>query len=204
MERFEPVLGSSVDPTTADDPSPRSKKMEHIMFTKIKTVTFAATVSLLALTSAPFAKDVPEISEINVSASFDAAQDTNAAALFPEITNDIELALSKLVPLSDNAADPTIRIDIRKIALNGDTMLPSSTEFNELEGVVSFQTNTGEGGQSFPVNITAVMDEAAVPVGYDAVPPSLDDFYMAMVDGFAMKVAQRLGTVNEEGAPISN
>lgn len=174
------------------------------MFTQTKNLTLAAAVSMLALTSAAFAKDVPEISEINVSASYDAAQDTNAAEMFPDITSDIQLALAKLVPLSDNAADPTVRIDIRKIALNGDTMLPASTEFNELAGVVSFQTNTGEGGQSFPVNITAVMDETLVPAGYDAVPPSLDDFYQAMVDGFAMKVAQRIGTVNDEGAPISN
>ncbi|NNK17323.1 MAG: hypothetical protein HKP51_10525, partial [Sulfitobacter sp.] len=108
------------------------------------------------------------------------------------------------VPLSENAADPTVRIDIRKIALNGDTVLPGSMEFNELEGVVSFQTNTGEGGQSFPVKVVAVMDDSAIPVGYDAVPPSLDDFYKAMVDGFAMKVAERLGTMNEAGAPISN
>ncbi|NNE54256.1 MAG: hypothetical protein HKN30_17855 [Sulfitobacter sp.] len=174
------------------------------MFAQTKNLALAATVSLIALASAGVAKEVPEISEINVSASYDAAQDTNASELFPEITSDIQLALARLIPLSDNAADPTVRVDIRKIALNGDTMLPDSTEFNELEGVVSFQTNTGEGGQSFPVNITAVMDETQVPEGYDVVPPSLDDFYRAMVDGFALKIAQRIGTVNEEGAPISN
>ena len=174
------------------------------MFNMTKKITLAAAVSMLALTSMTSAKEVPEISEIDVSASYDAAQDTNARDMFPEITSDIQLALASLVPLSDNAADPTVRIDIRKIALNGDTVLPDSMEFNELEGVVSFQTNTGEGGQSFPVNIIAVMDDSAVPAGYDAVPPSLDDFYKAMVDGFALKVAERLGTVNEAGAPISN
>ena len=63
--------------------------------------------------------------------------DTNAQALFPQITNDMKLAIANLVPQSDDASDPIIHVDIRKIALNGDTILPESAEFNELEGVVS-------------------------------------------------------------------
>lgn len=173
------------------------------MFTKMKELTLAATVSAIALAGATTASTMPDVSEIDVTASYDAAQDTNAADLFPEITNDIKLAIAERVPQSNDAADPIINVDIRKIALNGDTMLPNSAEFNELEGVVSISTESGVGGQSFPVNITAVMDETAIPAGYVAVPPSLDDFYGAMVAGFADNVADGLEDLNTEGGSIN-
>ncbi|KIN60901.1 hypothetical protein Z945_1884 [Sulfitobacter noctilucae] len=173
------------------------------MFNTTKKITLAAAVSLLALSTASFAAEPPTLSEIDVSASYNAAEDTNAAELFPEIAEDVQIAIAKLVPMSDSAGDPTLRVDIRKVALNGDTMLPDSAEFNELEGVVSFQTRTGEEGQSFPVNIKAVMDDSAIPEGYAAVPPSLDDYYRAMVDGFAMKVAERIGSVDIDGNMVT-
>lgn len=174
------------------------------MFVMMKKLTLATTVSVMALTGAALAADVDGVSEIRVSTSYDAAQDSNAAEYFPEIATDVQVAIAKLIPSSDNAADPIIRVDLRKVALDGDTMLPDSKEFNQLEGVVAIDTNTGEGGQSFKVNILAVTDLAAVPEGYVGISPSMDDFYTAMVDGFALNVAQQYGTVNDAGAKISN
>ena len=112
------------------------------MFTTIKSFTFAASVSLLALTSAT-AAELPKVSEISVDASYDAAQDSNAAALYPELQTDINKAVAEMVPTSDDAADPIIRIDIRKIALDGDTYLPDSAEFNQIEGVVAIEGRDG-------------------------------------------------------------
>ncbi|MCX7559936.1 hypothetical protein OS190_10185 [Sulfitobacter sp. F26204] len=175
------------------------------MLTMMKKLTLATSVSLIALTGAAMAAEATDgASEITVSASYDSAQDSNAAELFPGITDDIKLAIAKLVPSSDNAADPIIRVDIRKVALNGDTILPDSAEFNELEGVVAIETNTGEGGKSFPIKIVAVTDMNAVPEGYVGIAPSLDDFYQAMVDGFAMNVAKQYGALNDAGAKISD
>ena len=37
-------------------------------------------------------------------------------------------------------------------------MLPDCAEFNQLEGVVAIDTNTGEGGHSFQVHILADTD----------------------------------------------
>ena len=54
------------------------------------------------------------------------------------------------------------------------------------------------------MNVKATMADGAIPEGYVAVPPSLDDFYKAMVDGFAMAVAERVGTINTEGGRITN
>ena len=100
------------------------------IFSTMKKLTLATTVSLMALSGAVAAKEMPLVSEIDVSASYNAAQDTNAQEMFPEITSDIALAIADLVPQSDDGADPIIKVDIRKVALNGDTVLPDSKEFN--------------------------------------------------------------------------
>ena len=133
------------------------------MFKTAKAITLATAVSVMALSAPLMAREMPLVSEIDVSASFDAAQDSNAQQLFPEITDDIRLAIADLVPQSDDGADPIIRVDIRKIALDGATVLPDSAEFNELEGVVSIQTESGKGGQSFPVAIKAMAGDDIVP-----------------------------------------
>ncbi|KHA52220.1 hypothetical protein [Sulfitobacter geojensis] len=174
------------------------------MFVTMKKLTLATTVSVMALTGAALAADMDGVSEIRVSTSYDAAQDSNAAEHFPEIATDVQVAIAKLIPSSNNAADPIIRVDLRKVALDGDTMLPDSAEFNQLEGVVAIDTNTGEGGQSFKVNILAATDLNAVPEGYIGIAPSTEDFYNAMVEGFALNVAEQYGTVNEAGGKISN
>ena len=70
------------------------------MFNTMKKLTLAATVSVIAVAGAT-AATMPEVSTIEVTASYDAAQDTNAEALFPEISSDIELAIAELVPQSD-------------------------------------------------------------------------------------------------------
>lgn len=174
------------------------------MFVMMKKLTLATTVSVMALTGGAIAGEIDGVSEIRVTTSYDAAQDSNAAEYFPEIATDVQVAIAKLIPSSDNAADPIIRVDLRKVALDGDTILPDSTEFNQLEGVVAIDTNSGEGGQSFKVNIVAATDMSAVPEGFVGIAPSADDFYKAMIDGFALNVAERYGTVNAAGAKISN
>ncbi|MEW9920732.1 hypothetical protein AB2B41_14045 [Marimonas sp. MJW-29] len=174
------------------------------MFKTMKKLTLATTVSLIALSGAVGAKEMPLVSEIDVSASYDAAQDTNAQEMFPEITSDIALAIADLVPQSDDGADPIIRVDIRKVALNGDTVLPDSKEFNELEGVVSIETESGNGAQSFPVAIKAVAADGAVPPGYTAISPSLTDFYNAMVVAFAQNVAEEFADLNLVGVGSIN
>lgn len=174
------------------------------MFDTMKKLTLAAGVSMIALTGATIAKEMPLVSEIDVSASYDAAQGTNAAELFPGITDDVKSAIAERVPQSSDGADPIINVDIRKIALNGDTVLPDSAEFNELEGVVSIETTSGAGGQSFPVMIKAAAADAVVPEGYVAINPSLDDFYNAMVVAFAQNVADQFAEINLEGGGSIN
>lgn len=173
------------------------------MFTTMKKLTLAATLGTVIFTGFATAKQTPGISMIDVSASYAAAEDTNAQELFPGITDDIKLAIAELVSHSDDAADPIIRIDIRKVALDGDTMMTAGAAFNQLEGVVSVESENGVGGGTFPLNITALTDETVVPTGYIAIPPSTEDFYDAMVVGFALNVAERVEEMNLSGTAIS-
>ncbi len=174
------------------------------MFDSVKKLTLAAGVSLIALTAAASAQEALKISKIDVEASYSAAQDSNAASFYPDIAIDLRTAIAERVPTSDDAGDPTISVDVRKISLDGATMLPETQEFNELEGVVSIESGTGDiGGLAFPVNIKAVSGDMAAPEGYIVMPPSDGDFYVAMVNFFADRVAEELAGMNTSGDGVS-
>ncbi|MGB3243396.1 MAG: hypothetical protein WBB25_02605 [Sulfitobacter sp.] len=173
------------------------------MLTMIKNTALAASVSLIALSSASAQEEV-RVSKIDVEASMSAAQDGNAMDYYPEIVSDIRTAISERVPTSDDAADPEIRVDIRKVSLDGASVLPESREFNELEGVVNITSQSGDtGALSFPIMLAAYSPDHTLPEGYIAVPPSETDFYVALVNAFADRVAEGLGDVNTAGDPIS-
>lgn len=171
------------------------------MYNTLKSIALATSVSLAALTSSAYAAEPVAFSAIDVESSIDAAQDANAMSMYPEITTDLKAAVAALVAGSDDAGDPTIRIDIRKISLDGDTMLADTKEFNEIEGVVSITDDNGQiGAQSFPVMVAAYSAEQVIPEGYVAINPSPDDFYRAMIDGFAKVVADQVEELNTAGA----
>ena len=173
------------------------------MYTHLKALALAAGVSTLALSTAVLAAEDVRISKIDVEASVTSLADSNALTFYPSLEEDLRSEIAQRVPLSSDSADPQIRIDIRKIALNGSTMLPESKEFNELEGVVDVTSPTGESaGLSFAVNISAYSGDAVAPEGYINVPPSETDFYVAMVSTFADVVAEGLDNVNTSGNKI--
>lgn len=173
------------------------------MFNNMKKLGLAAGVSLIALTGYA-AADMPRISEIDVGATYAAATDTNAAETFPEIATDIQAAIAERVPTSSDGADPRIKVDIRKLSLNGNTMLNDAGEFNELEGVVSIEEqNTSTGNRSFPVSISALAADTPAPEGTYVIEPSTDDFYTVMIAAFADRVAEELGNVNTGGDTVT-
>ena len=173
------------------------------MLNNFKTFALAAGVSTMALAGAAFADDDIRVSAIDVETSVAAAADGNALQFYPDLAEDIRAEVAERVPMSSDDSDPQIKIDIRKIALNGATMLPDSMEFNQLEGVVDITSPTGDSaGLSFPVNIAAQSGDGIVPEGYVTVQPSETEFYVAMVSSFADVVAEGLGNVNTAGSPV--
>lgn len=165
----------------------------------VKSLGFAASVSLLALTGAASA-EMAKVHMIEVEANLAAAEDSNAAMFFPEIATDVANAIQERVEASDDMDDFKIKVDIRKVALEGDMMLPDSKEFNQMEGVAVIESpNATPVSLSFPVRISAVSADATVPEGYIAIAPSELDFYNAMVYGFANTVIERLEGINTGG-----
>ncbi|APE43584.1 hypothetical protein BOO69_09295 [Sulfitobacter alexandrii] len=174
------------------------------MFNNMKKFGLAAGVSLFALTSSVTAAELPLISEIDVGTTYAAATDTNAAEKFPEITTDLQAAIAERVPTSTDAGDPRIKVDIRKISLNGNMMLNEAGEFNELEGVVSIMDpTTSSSNRSFPVSIAALAADTPVPEGTYVIQPSTEDFYDVMIAAFADRVAIELGNVNTSGDTVT-
>jgi hypothetical protein len=167
------------------------------MFSNTKNLVMTTAIGVALVATTASAMDLQDVSEINVTASYSAAEGTNAQALFPEIATDIQLAIAKLVPVSTNANDPVIRADIRKVALNGDTILPDSLEFNQLEGIVAIETSNGADSRTFPIRIQAKTADTVAPEGYTLASPSVEDFYNAMVAQFAINVDEGLEKVSE-------
>ncbi|MGY9038664.1 hypothetical protein [Sulfitobacter sp. BSw21498] len=174
------------------------------MFNSVKTIALATGVSLAALSSAAFADEPVSFSAIDVDTSISAAQDANAMEYYPQITEDLKAAVAARVLGSDDASDPTIKIDVRKVSLDGATMLNDGQEFNELEGVVNISSpDESIAARSFPVNIAAYAVDQVVPEGYVAVAPSEGVFYDVMINGFADEVAKQVGNLNTAGSGVS-
>lgn len=174
------------------------------MFNNLKKLSLAAGVSLLALTSYANAADLPPISSIDVGTTYAAATDANAAEKFPDITTDLQEAIAERVPTSSDAADSRIKVELRKVSLNGNTMLNDAGEFNELEGVVSIEAEgSSTGSRSFPVSIAALSADTQAPEGTYVIQPSTDDFYNVMIGAFADRVAEELGNVNTGGDTVT-
>ncbi|MEM9636113.1 MAG: hypothetical protein AAGA94_00580 [Pseudomonadota bacterium] len=157
------------------------------MFNFVKKTTFAATVSLAAL-AASGAVAGPGVSDIDVQAKIAAPQGSNALDLYPTIAEDLERAILERVDTANDPNGPTITVKIKRVSLDGDTILPDTAEFNELEGFLSYQGGSREVVEN--IILSAHTDESAVPAGVIAIPPSQDDFYDAMLTAFADRVVE--------------
>ncbi|WP_195821924.1 hypothetical protein [Roseobacter sp. MH60115] len=160
------------------------------MFNFVKKTSAAATVSLTALIASG-AIATAGVSDIDVQAQIEAPQGSNALELYPTIEADLERALiDRITALSNDPADPTLTVKIKRVSLDGDTILPDSAEFNELEGYISYQGGSREVVDT--IRLSAHTDESAVPEGYVSIAPSDADFYDALLTAFADSIIEKL------------
>lgn len=167
---------------------------------RLKTTAFilAATVA----TGAMAAQDV-SLNDVEVKAELSDFKDSNALKYWPDIERDLQQAIIERVELSGKAEDPRVEVEISKISVDGDTILPDSGEFNQLEGVVKIYEGEdavsvqGKNNQesnlpvsSSPLRLSAIAPSGEPPEGWVMVPPSQDDFYNAMVQAFAAEVVE--------------
>lgn len=161
-----------------------------------------ALCALMGLTALPLPAQEKALSEIDVIADLSSYQNANALDYWPSIEADIETEIQKLVSIDDGGEAPRMRVELSKIAVNGSTLLPTTGEFNELEGtVVLFEGlsedantevdgDTGKAEQSFPLSVSAYPVGVEAPEGVIVLPPAKDDFYEALVAGFAREAVR--------------
>ena len=166
----------------------------------LKTTVFilVASVAVPAVAS----QDV-SLYDIDVRAELSDFADSNALKYWPDIERDLQEAIAERVDLSGKDEDPRIEVEITKISVDGDTILPDSGEFNQLEGIVKIyegeeavavegRDSQDEDGpiSASPLRLSAVPPSGEAPEGYVMIPPSQDDFYNAMVEAFARLVVE--------------
>ncbi len=132
------------------------------------------------------------VKEITVTAGPATAEGMNAMTYYPEMEADLQQAIAERVPLSDEPNGYVVQVSLDKVALNGETMLPESREFNTMQGTILITSPlTDTAPRSYPVNLQAESAGPA-PEGFVTINPGPDEFYVAMIVAFADVVAERL------------
>ncbi len=188
----------------------RAPQRHLAMMVKTRTIKMnlfktTALCSVFALAAAgPLAALEKTLSGVEVTSALSSYEETNVHKFWPTLDEDLATAISSKLNVDDKADAPRISVEINKVSVDGDTMLPDSGEFNTLEGTVT----TYEGGNdpeaankaddtdsqigSYALRMTATSGEREVPDDWVTVAPSQDDFYNALVDAYATTIVERI------------
>ena len=164
-----------------------------------------ALCSVVALSAAgPLAASEKILSAVEVTSSLASYEETNVLKFWPTLDEDLATAIASKLTIDDKADAPRISVEINKVAIDGDTVLPDSGEFNQIEGTVtthkgindtvsatSDEAQDGLSG-SYALRMTAVTAETEVPDGWVTVAPSQEDFYNALIDAYATTIVERI------------
>ncbi len=158
------------------------------MKTTIAKLTAATAIALL-----PFGVFAASpISEVSVKADLTENVDANAMQYYPQIEEDVMRMIAERIEITGNTGEPKIKVDIKSVMLDGDSILPDSAEFNEMVGTINYTDNNGEiNNETFPFNIKAMTAEVPED-GVTYVAPGRDDFYEAMLEVLVAKVVDNI------------
>ena len=167
------------------------------MFTLATLKKTTAALALMGAVSTPAAAMAP-VTDIEVTTESMAIADAEALAYLSTLSADLEAAIAQRVTLGESDEAVDVKIDIRNVSMNGTPVGPNATEFNQLDGVVTF-TVAGTEDSVFitPVQIAAYQADGFVPEGFKVIDADNSDFYAAMVQGFAIETVNWLGTIEE-------
>lgn len=169
-------------------------------------LTTALCTGMTLATVGPLAAQDQTLSAVDVKVDLSAYEDANVLKYWPTLEGDLAAAIASKVTVEDSADAPRVAVEINKVAINGDTVLPDTGEFNQLEGTVSTYEgindavsvsaddleNPDEQIGSYALQMSAVTGDTAVPEGWVTIEPSQDDFYNALIDAYAATVVERL------------
>lgn len=167
-----------------------------------RTTLLCSVFALVA--TGPLAAMEKIVSGVEVKSDLSAFEDNNVLKFWPTLDEDIATAIASKLTVDNKAEAPRISVAINKVSIDGDTVLPDSGEFNQIEGTVT----THEGinnhaavskGQtqdaligSYGLRMSARSGERQVPDDWVTVAPSQADFYNALVDAYATAVVERI------------
>tara|TARA_R100000935_G_C2821308_1_gene159928 strand:+ start:797 stop:1318 length:522 start_codon:yes stop_codon:yes gene_type:complete len=171
----------------------------------MKLLHTTALCCVFALAAAgPLAAAGKTLSGVAVSSDLSAYEDNNVLKYWPTLEEDIATAIASKLTVDDSADAPRISVEINKVAIDGDTKLPDSGEFNQLEGTVTTHegnnnVNSVSKGQtrdaligSYALRMTAISGERVVPDDWVLVAPSQEDFYNALINAYATTIVERI------------
>ncbi|MGQ3489486.1 hypothetical protein [uncultured Roseovarius sp.] len=168
---------------------------------RLLSTTFCAGLALTAV-AAPLAAEEKTLSDVEVKTDLSAFENSNALEFWPTLSEDIGEAIASQLTIDDQSGEPRIVVAINKVAINGETTLPDTGEFNQLEGTVTTfpakgaaNTETGDSSSasgSYALKVSATSGEVDVPENWIVIPPSQDDFYEALTNAYAMEVVERI------------
>ncbi|MCR8827304.1 hypothetical protein [Pseudosulfitobacter koreensis] len=158
------------------------------MKTTLARLTAATAIALLPL--GVFA--ATPIAEVTVQADLTENVDANALQYYPQIEEDIARMIAERIDITGDAGDPVIKVEIKGVMLDGDSILPDSAEFNELYGSINYTDDNREiNAETIPVYIKAMTAETPED-GVIYIAPGRDDFYEAMITALVDKVVENV------------
>lgn len=168
---------------------------------RLLSTTFCAGLALAAV-AAPLAAEEKTLSAVEVKTDLSAFENSNALEFWPTLSEDIGQAIASELTIDDQSKEPRIVVSINKVAINGETTLPDTGEFNQLEGTVTMfpargadnseTSNSSSATGSYALKVSATSGEVDVPENWIVIPPSQDDFYEALTNAYAMEVVERI------------
>lgn len=170
----------------------------------MKLLATTAICGLAVLGASAAWADMVKVGSIEVKTNLAAFENSNALEYWGDIEQDLGAALAQRIDVTDLPKDDSLIVTITGIMLNGNPMLPAHGEFNQLDGTIALfeapQDNVnkehastdGAAADSYALKVYTVTEETVAPEGAVVIEPDKDDYYHALVDGFAIEVAHWL------------
>ncbi|MCZ0812651.1 hypothetical protein N5A93_10455 [Roseovarius sp. EGI FJ00037] len=169
----------------------------------MKRLWSTALCAGLALGIAPLSAQEKTLSDVEVKSDLSAFEKSNALEFWPDLTEDLGKAIAAHVNIDDQAEAPRIVVEINKVAIDGEPVLPDSGAFNQIEGTIAMHPASKAGSNtetdaelpqmgSYALKVSAKAAEGEAPEGWVIIPPSEDDFYNVLINAYAMEVVERI------------
>ena len=98
------------------------------------------TVAAVSLMAGPALAAEPTVRELTVTADMADLETANASRYYPQISGDLSAAIYDRVTLDDDPNGYVVDVKLGSVSLDGDTNLPDTAEFNQMEGVVTISS----------------------------------------------------------------